>query len=457
MARHPDDNLLLDDDDDLGGEGVPDFHDGAGDDDSASPRRSVPWRKVMGGLLVLLLGGGLGTGAYFLSSMDMRDLIGYLDVSDPNAPKLAMALPGRGPLMQPPGAPLQAEPVPAEAPAAPAAPAASGPALETPAPAPAPLTRITEEGAAQPAAGPLIAPPVLPAGAGAEPAALPRLPMPRDPGQAPSFEALPARAEVKPLTPAAPLAELQRTTPAAGTLPVVSADGKQSWQVYARPFAGPADKPRVAVIVTDLGLDKAATEAAISRLPGEATLCFSPYAAGLDKWVKKARDAGHEVLLCLPTEPPSYPARDPGPFGLLASLSPDGNLARLEKSLGRMAGFAGVFAAPGPFVRSNQLEPVLAALKERGLLYVGEGAKPGDRTPPFAQPTLVADQEPFREAIDARLAQVSEAARRDGRAIAVVSARPLSLDRVLMWLVSAADHGLAAAPASAIVTQGDKK
>ena len=99
-----------------------------------------------------------------------------------------------------------------------------------------------------------------------------------------------------------------------GPLPKVSSDGRMSWQVYARPSDPGDGRPRVAIIFGGLGLSRAATEAAINRLPGAVTLAFDPYAEGLEDWVVVARKVGHEVLMGLPMEPEDFPQRDPGPY-----------------------------------------------------------------------------------------------------------------------------------------------
>lgn len=414
--------------------------------------RSVNLRPVLMGLLVLVLGGGLGTGAYVLSTVDLRDIIGLLDVAD-RAPKLSLQMPGRdgggrrGSLITPPGAGegdaaavlpvMPDEPSPAAAPppavAHPAMPAGAAPPTADGA---EPEIRIGKKPSATVPAAP---------GGGEAP-----MPSARPADMMPSFANLPTRTEVVAL-PAAPVKELQRDT-RIGTLPVVAADGRQSWQLYARPFKEAVDRPRVAVVVTDLGLDKAATEAAIARLPAEVTLSFSPYAADLGKWIKKARDSGHEVLIGLPTEPAGFPARDPGPLALLLSLSPEDNLTRLETVLAKAGGYTGVAALGARFAGSaGQLAPVLAALKERGLLYIGDGAAGGDRTPPYAAITAVIDRDPYREAIEERLAAVVASARDKGRAVAVAGARPVTLDRLVAWMNRLSDQGVVAAPASAVV------
>ena len=40
-----------------------------------------------------------------------------------------------------------------------------------------------------------------------------------------------------------------------GLKPTLGPDGLIAWQEYARPFNGPEDKPRIAILVTDIGLN----------------------------------------------------------------------------------------------------------------------------------------------------------------------------------------------------------
>ncbi|MBF0327111.1 MAG: hypothetical protein HQL42_18850 [Alphaproteobacteria bacterium] len=71
--------------------------------DEAPPSRPIRWRRLVMVLLILVLGGGLGTVGYFVSNMDTRDVIAALDVAD--RPQLSIQLPGRdgpGPDGKPP-------------------------------------------------------------------------------------------------------------------------------------------------------------------------------------------------------------------------------------------------------------------------------------------------------------------------------------------------------------------
>lgn len=428
------------------------------------PKRRFSLRPLLLGLMVLVLGGALGGGAYVLSNMDTRDLIALLDIGD--QPRLALQLPGLskeappaapadagGPLLTPPGAtaPSLTPPAPAEMPAGgEAAGVAAMPMTPPLKPEPPPM-------AAPP---PVIAPPVptgpvatTPAPAAPAAPATPLQPIPAMGYQAPTYASLPNRvSDPKPLPPA-PVMDLVRQS-AYGLLPVATRD-KLPWKTYARPFEAPGAKPRMAVVVTGLGLDKDATEAAITKLPPEVTLAFSPYAGALDKWVKKARDFGHEVMLMLPSEAVGFPARDPGPWGLLQSNTPEENISRLEQVLARAPGAVGVLAPDGAFVRSAKLSPVLMALKERGLIFAGEGAKV-DVDLPAAAVTATLDVDLFRDAIESKLSAAGRAAKESGNGLVVVSPRPVAFDRLLGWLDRLEGQGLALVPATGVVKQPGK-
>lgn len=422
--------------------------------DEPPPRRRLSLRPFLLVLVVAVLGGGLGTGAYFLSNLDSRAIIALLDVGD--QPRLAIQMPERGseakpvpsaadglPMLHPPAEPgSEAPPLTMTPPPMPSVPPASeapshaanvigvAPAVEAPA-APAPIIVRQEK-----PQGPL-------------------QPLPRAIDRPPSFVEL-ATPETKatPLS-AVPAEGMTRHSPY-GPVPVVASDGRQSWQVYARPFAAKDDKPRLAVIVSGLGSNREATEMAIERLPADVSLAFSPYAADLDNWVKKARDAGHEVLLMLPVEESGFPARDPGPFGLTTSARPEDNADHLIRVLARTAGYVGVVAVDGPFTRSQQLASILAMLKERGLLYVGNGAA-AEPKPPVITLAGWLDADVFRDAIAAREKAVAGQTRAQGSRAVLTSARPASLAGMPAWLASLAAEGIVLAPVSALVgPQGGK-
>jgi polysaccharide deacetylase 2 family uncharacterized protein YibQ len=245
-----------------------------------------------------------------------------------------------------------------------------------------------------------------------------------------------------------------------GKLPVIGRDGRRPWQVYARPFDRGDKRPRVAVLMTGLGVSDKQTQVAVERLPAAVTLAFDPYPPRLPGWIEAARRGGHEVLLELPMEPLDYPRQDPGPLTLLTALDPQQNIERLNQVLGRAAGYVGLTELMGArFVASRtSLLPVLDALRSRGLLFVdGHAAADSVVVPlarsvglPWAAGDAVVDAMPWPDIIDKQLAALETAARRNGAALGVAAPYPASFDRLVAWAATLDDKGLALAPVSAI-------
>lgn len=237
----------------------------------------------------------------------------------------------------------------------------------------------------------------------------------------------------------------------------------QTWQRFARPFDANDSRPRIAVVVLELGLSNAATEAAIQHLPGPVTLAFSPYADGLENWLNLARAAGHEVMLGLPMEPSNFPLRDPGPRTLLTSLTPQQNLERLDWVLGRASGIVGVTNHMGSrFTASNDaLRPVLLRLRERGLMFLDARTTPRSVAAALATNLGVAraindrliDEQAARASIDALLADVEKVAKETGNAVALGQPYPVTFERLNAWLPTLEAKGIALAPITALVNR----
>ena len=246
-----------------------------------------------------------------------------------------------------------------------------------------------------------------------------------------------------------------------GPLPIISEDGRQAWQVYARPFHDAPDKALIAILLGGMGMSQSATNAAIQQLPGEVTLSFAVYAPGLRQWISGARAAGHEVMLQLPMEPLSYPANNPGPHTLLTSLSAAENIDRMEWILSRFVGYVGVTSfIDSKFIASPQhLRPIMTELKERGLLFLDSGATRDsvaarvglDIGLPIAVGDRFFDRRAARVAIDAQLLELEQVARRSGVVVGIGYPYPVTIERLAAWVPTLAQKGLTLAPISAIV------
>ncbi len=259
--------------------------------------------------------------------------------------------------------------------------------------------------------------------------------------------------------PPAPDPALVEST-ALGPLPTIGPDGRKPWQAYARPFDRTDKRPRIAILLTGLGLSGAATEAAINDLPGAVTLGFNPYASKLDEWLGYARAAGHEVFLSLAMEPVDYPRVDPGPHTLLISLDRQQNLERLQWVLSRVTGYVGVVSSAGSRFTTSRADllPILDEVKSRGLMFVDSHSTENSVAGPLAKsiglPRAVSDlaldrQQVSRDAIDQRLQQLEERARRTGVAVGLGEVYPVTIERLAQWVPTLERKGIALAPVSA--------
>jgi polysaccharide deacetylase 2 family uncharacterized protein YibQ len=212
---------------------------------------------------------------------------------------------------------------------------------------------------------------------------------------------------------------------------------------------------KIAFIVDGLGLSQTATEAAINKLPPAVTLAFSPYARDLKKWIERAKEKGHEVLIEVPMESKQFPAEDPGPLGLLTSVEVKENQDRLDTIVKEANGAVGVLDVMGSKYResSEHINLVFTKLKQSNLFYVQgtPGMRTGEASVPTAIADVVIDERPFRAAVDARLDYVERLARYQGSAVASMSAKPVSFERLALWLDQAQKKGVTLSPISQVL------
>jgi uncharacterized protein len=419
---------------------------------STDPARSGP--SALGVAWALLV---LGIGGFVVySNVNPPEAI---DLGTPIAAQIDLPPVETATAEVPPPAPLAPAPAPAALPSIPL----PVPTFPTPA---FPTTAAQPEPAAAPAPEPppaAVATPPTPAPvAEAPPSATPPPPAPgpaRPPIQAAAPEPAPPAA-VRP-TPAAP-ANVAVARPPPPALPPRDV-AAPTWVRFARPFDPEEKRPRIAIVIVDLGKSQAATNAAIQNLGGGITLAFTPYADGLAQWVALARAAGHEVLLSLPMEPTDFPNTDPGPQTLLTALTGRQNLERLTWTLERAQGYVGVINAQGSrFTASaDAMRPVIDRLFQRGLLMVDARTATNsvavriadDVGLPRAYADRLIDQEASRPAIDRALADLERLARQNGAALGIAQTYPVTFERLINWLAQIEARGFVIAPVSAVVNR----
>ena len=248
-----------------------------------------------------------------------------------------------------------------------------------------------------------------------------------------------------------------------GPLPRIGADGSRPSEIYARPSVTAsnlkAGAPRIAIVVGGMGLNAAATSAAVDMLPAEITLGFAPYGADLEKQVARAREVGHEILLQAPMEPLEK-ADIPGPNTLLSGVDSSQNIDALRWLMSRMTGYVGVanFLGSRFLAREADLAPVLREIATRGLLFLDDGTAMQSLAPSLAaaagmqtaRADVALDANTGREAVELALGRLEAVARSKGFAIGYAAGLSGSIEPIARYARGLEKRGVALVPLSAL-------
>ena len=233
-------------------------------------------------------------------------------------------------------------------------------------------------------------------------------------------------------------------------------DGRRAAEAYAGAVVpGSKGKPWVAIVVEGPGLGAAGTAPAPTDWPVAVTLGFGVDGTEQSRQVAKARAAGHEVVLMLPSRDGSIPA------AAMASVNGSNTLPardRLHWLLSRFTGYAGVIVDPVDQNAASVTADVLE-MTRRGLYVVdGTVASAGVAKPtvpsvasPMAKADLVLAGPAETEALERFLDRLETVARTNGSAIGIAPASPRSLAAISRLTTTLADSGMALVPLGAVV------
>jgi hypothetical protein len=232
-----------------------------------------------------------------------------------------------------------------------------------------------------------------------------------------------------------------------------------AWLRYAVPVPQVGNRPLIAVVIDDLGLDRRRT-AEVIRLQAPLTLSFMTYASELRQQTELAHQAGHELLVHVPMEAVDRHA-DPGPHGLLTSQARDEIVEQLRWGLARFDGFVGINNHMGSKFTSDarSMAPVIEELRARGLVFLDSRTSPASIGIRLATAQGVAhaardvflDDDQASAAIAAQLARTEQLARQHGSAIAIGHPHDTTIAMLRAWLPQVAGKGYALVPVSAVV------
>jgi uncharacterized protein len=216
-----------------------------------------------------------------------------------------------------------------------------------------------------------------------------------------------------------------------------------------QPVPPKAIKPRIAIVIDDMGFDRDNSARAL-RLPPQVTLAYLPYAPAVQAQVRRARLKGHPVMLHLPMEAPDHRGK-PG-VNVLSVKSDEAVIrTQLSRMLGRFGGYTGVNNHMGSrFTRDRtRMDIVLSELKKRGLFFLDSrtsgqsvGAKAAVAAGiPYAVRDVFLDHDPAVGKIRERLAETERIARSTGAAIAIGHPRTMTMKLLAPWVAGLTARG----------------
>jgi polysaccharide deacetylase 2 family uncharacterized protein YibQ len=217
----------------------------------------------------------------------------------------------------------------------------------------------------------------------------------------------------------------------------------------------------VAIVIDDLGMDRRRT-AEIMALRGPLTMSFLSYAGDLSRQTRRAREAGHELLVHVPMEP-EHVRDDMGTNVLEVGLSEKELVRRIDWALQRFSGFVGINNHMGSRFTADRpgMTRLMRELKNRGLLFLdsrttarsvaAELAR--DFAVPFAERRVFLDNDPAPAAVARQMQEAERIARRDGAVVVIGQPRDATIAALRQWLSRLEERGFVLAPLSAVVNR----
>jgi hypothetical protein len=217
-------------------------------------------------------------------------------------------------------------------------------------------------------------------------------------------------------------------------------------------------RPTVAIVIDDVGVDRARGERVLS-LPSEVTIAFMTYAETPRQWGERARGAGHEYLVHVPMQPTGNV--DPGPNALLGGLDGDELRRRLRWGLDRWDGFVGANNHMGSrFTESMPgMSLVMEEMRSRGLLFLDSrtsarsvaGQAALQAAVPFAERNIFLDNDATPAGVQRQLAAFEDLARKRGQAIAIGHPHDATLAALASWVPAAQARGIRVVPLTKVM------
>jgi polysaccharide deacetylase 2 family uncharacterized protein YibQ len=247
--------------------------------------------------------------------------------------------------------------------------------------------------------------------------------------------------------------------------PAAAGPGRPAWRRFAVTPPPVQNRPMIAVVIDDMGLDRKRAEKVIA-LRAPLTLAFMTYAEDLPRLTAEAHARGHELMVHMPMQPQAA-SFNAGPDALTVGATDEDLRQRIDWGLSRFTGYVGINNHMGSRFTEDEagMAVVMHELSKRGLMFLDSvttshsvAAEAATRNHvPFAARQVFLDNEQSRDAIAAQLGRTEAAARKHGYAIAIGHPHDTTIAALTDWLESVESRGFVIVPVTAIVMKAHEK
>jgi uncharacterized protein len=233
------------------------------------------------------------------------------------------------------------------------------------------------------------------------------------------------------------------------------------WRRHAVRVDPGETRPKIAIVIDDLGVMRDNTARALRLPAGPLTLAWFPFAPDLAQQAAEGRDRGHETLLHMPMQAYGNTTYETGPNPLRVDLAPDINIELLQNAIAAVPHSVGLNNHMGSIAtKSVRLMDIVAdQTKLASMLFLDSVVIPHSegvlRAEAAGVPTAARDvfidntSDPTDIANQLLLTEMM--ARHQGYAISIGHPRPNTLAALETWLPTLEAKGFALWPISATV------
>jgi len=225
------------------------------------------------------------------------------------------------------------------------------------------------------------------------------------------------------------------------------------------------DRPRVAIILDDVGLHPTTKLDPVLELSFPITFAVLPYLPHTRDNAIHFHQNRYEVMLHMPMEPTNYPKANPGEGAILRNMSEAEITDAVSRAISDIPFVSGVNNHMGSRITANRtmMLPILREVRVRGLYFVDSRTSP--RTVAYnlsreldlrsAKRDVFIDPEPSYEVAKRQIDEIRKVARAQGYAIAIGHPYPTTLRALAEEMPLMDREGFDFVFASSLVRKGD--